>query len=38
LEELEKKEQMREVESFGRRGFVQNLVKQGMSFGQEETM
>ena len=29
---------MREVESFGRRGFVQNSVKQGMSFGQEETM
>ena len=37
MEELEKKDQMREVESFGRRVVVQNSVKQGMSFGQEET-
>lgn len=37
MEELEKKEQMREVESFERRVVVQNSVKQGMSFGQEET-
>ena len=29
---------MREVESFERRAVVQNSVKQGMSFGQEETM
>lgn len=28
---------MREVESFERRVVVQNSVKQGMSFGQEET-
>ena len=37
MEELEKKEQMGEVESFERRVVVQNSVKQGMSFGQEET-
>ena len=29
---------MREVESFGRRGVVQNSAKHGMSFGEEETM